>query len=92
MKYESDSKIFENLVLRILLDNSKHMQLQQIYDEVKRNYPELTNDSILCPHDKKPNRPEWQHLVRFGLEHGKKFGIKNERGYWFIDKDEYKKR
>lgn len=55
---------------------------QEIYNAVKRHFPELCDDTYLCSESciSKVKQPEWQHRVRSALQYLKTKGIIRNTG------------
>jgi len=66
------------------------IHVRNIYEIVKERYPDLCDDSSLCPPDHKNgyNYPEWKHVVRTALKHlkerGERVSTGNSRGMWLF--------
>jgi hypothetical protein len=79
---------------RVLIDThfgcvvDGEFDVQRICGIVKRHYPQLCDDSDLCPQNHKngSNYPEWKHAVRAALKRMKELGDRvsngKSRGMW----------
>ena len=70
---------------------SGEIELKTIYNLVKKKYPGLCNDRVLCKDicTQGTNQPEWKHRVRTVLNRLKDQELiekSTQRGYWIINK------
>ncbi len=60
--------------------------MQEVYEKVKKNYPELCNEQYLCIDNCKSGGkdPEYHHTIRGNMQTMKKRGrvIKSSKGSW----------
>ena len=58
-------KISKNIILK-LLENGP-IEVSTLIEHIKKQYPDLCNNSINCECGKTTSRPEWQHQVRWAI-------------------------
>lgn len=63
-------------------------EINEVYESVKHEFPELCDDEYLCPHrhETLPFDYEWKHTVRRALQRfkGENINFSGRRGYWIF--------